>query len=64
MVAYFGLEGRHVEIDGFDSLAVVNGHSSTAQIPLLHNLHNTSGDGVNGCSSGASLIDTGVEIAR
>ncbi len=61
-LAFLGGEGRHVQVDGFHALSVVNGNGAAAQIVFFDDLHNSCGNGMNGRSGRAALVNPGVKI--
>src|SRR5689334_21867429 len=56
-------ESRHVHINRFKSLAVVNGHRSPAEPEHPHDPHCSAGRGMNRPALSSALIDTAVIIA-
>jgi len=64
MLTFFGLKSGHVQIDGFNALAMIDGDRAATQVPLLNNFDNAGSDGMNRRAGRAELVDAGVKIAR
>jgi hypothetical protein len=57
---YFSLlyrEFRHVQIDGFQTLAVIDCHGAAAQIIGFNDFHDSRGDGMDGRTCRSALIE-------
>jgi hypothetical protein len=63
MISLFHSKLRHMQIDRFEALAMIESDRAAAQIERLNDLYIAGGDGVNRAAGGRSLIDTGMKIA-
>ncbi len=53
----------HVQVDGFETLAVIDTDGAAVQIPVMHDLDDACVDRVDGSAGGRALIEAAMEIA-
>jgi hypothetical protein len=63
MITLLNREMRHMQVDGFESLTVIESDGAATQIERSYDLHVTRSHSMDGAIGRGTLIDASVEIS-